>query len=186
MLIDLLAGLGLGLAWRALRVVVASGIRAPSGRSPSAALGLLLAGALLAAAWPSLAVAPYFLSYYNPLLGGGPAAVRAVPVGRGEGFDRVAAFVNAQPDGASARVAIFFEFCVPLNPLLDGSAARDDQPAGADSRRGRERRPRLEFPDLLSTGEIEDIEAAVVGTDVHESTGDRRGGFHAATRGERP
>ena len=54
-----------------------------------------------------------------------------MPVGRGEGFDQVAAFVNGQPDGARARVAIFFEFCVPLNPLLDGTAARDDQPAGA-------------------------------------------------------
>ena len=129
-LLDLLAGLGLWQAWRALRegrLLLAGLLR----RWP-AALALPLGAALLVGTvWPLQAVAPHYLSYYNPLLGGGPAAVRTVPVGRGEGFDQVAAFINAQPDGAQARVAIFFEFCVPLNPLLQGTALRDDEPRGA-------------------------------------------------------
>jgi hypothetical protein len=141
-LIDLLAGLGIWLAWRALRAARArrSGARpdgsfSAAGRPgpPTPALVLLLAGVILAGAvGPTISVAPYYLSYYNPLLGGAPAAVEVVPVGRGEGFDQVADFINQQPNGARARVAIHFVFCVPLNPLLDGTAARDDHAEGSN------------------------------------------------------
>ena len=60
--------------------------------------------ALLASCWrcspPGLPTRriPYYLSYYNPLLGGGPAAQRTVMVGNGEGLDQVAAWLNAQPE----------------------------------------------------------------------------------------
>ncbi len=52
---------------------------------------------------------PYELAYYNPLLGGGPTAARAIPVGWGEGLEQAAAYVVRQPDGCDRQVAAWFE-----------------------------------------------------------------------------
>jgi 4-amino-4-deoxy-L-arabinose transferase-like glycosyltransferase len=52
---------------------------------------------------------PYEIAYYNPLLGGGAAAVRTIPVGWGEGYEQAGAFIMAQPDGAAKPVAAWFE-----------------------------------------------------------------------------
>jgi hypothetical protein len=41
---------------------------------------------------------PYYLSYYNPLLGGGAGAQRALLIGWGEGMDQAGAWLRAQPD----------------------------------------------------------------------------------------
>jgi 4-amino-4-deoxy-L-arabinose transferase-like glycosyltransferase len=41
---------------------------------------------------------PYYLSYYNPLLGGGASAQRALLIGWGEGMDQVGAYLRQQPD----------------------------------------------------------------------------------------
>src|SRR5262245_40902787 len=41
---------------------------------------------------------PYYLSYYNPLLGGGAGAQRALLIGWGEGLDQAGAWLRAQPD----------------------------------------------------------------------------------------
>ena len=41
---------------------------------------------------------PYYLSYYNPLLGGGAAAQNALLIGWGEGMDQVGAYLRARPD----------------------------------------------------------------------------------------
>lgn len=56
--------------------------------------GLLLPAQLLILFWYH----PYYLSYYNPLLGGGPAAQRSLLIGWGEGMDQVATYLNARPD----------------------------------------------------------------------------------------
>ena len=45
---------------------------------------------------------PYFFSYYSPLLGGAVAAERVLPIGWGEGTDRLAAYLN-QHSGKPAR-----------------------------------------------------------------------------------
>lgn len=81
--LDLLAGAALWLGWQAL----------PRPRIPVPAL----AAAVGLAAWPLASVYPYDLAYYNPLLGGGPAAQRLLFVGWGEGLDQVAAYLNARP-----------------------------------------------------------------------------------------
>lgn len=54
-----------------------------------------------------LAHHPYYLAWYNPLLGGGPAAARMLPVGWGEGSDQVVDWLNDHPgaDGGPAVVA---------------------------------------------------------------------------------
>ena len=60
---------------------------------------------------------PYYLTYYNPLLGGIERAVREVPVGWGEGLEQAAAWLNTQPGaqdlGAAAWYSdIFFPYFV--------------------------------------------------------------------------
>ena len=40
---------------------------------------------------------PHYLAYYNPLLGGAPAAARLIPVGEGEGLREAAEWLNLQP-----------------------------------------------------------------------------------------
>jgi 4-amino-4-deoxy-L-arabinose transferase-like glycosyltransferase len=51
---------------------------------------------------------PYYLSYYNPLLGGAECAVHEIPVGWGEGLEQAAAWLNAQPEAATLRVAAWY------------------------------------------------------------------------------
>jgi hypothetical protein len=51
---------------------------------------------------------PYYLSYYNPLLGGIRRAVREVPVGWGEGLEEAAAWLNAQPNAEKLQVSAWY------------------------------------------------------------------------------
>jgi 4-amino-4-deoxy-L-arabinose transferase-like glycosyltransferase len=69
--------------------------------------------------WQS--VLPYPLSYYNPVLGGGAAAQRMILVGWGEGLDQAAAYINAQPDGATATVAVYFPLTVNFQAQIRGT-----------------------------------------------------------------
>ncbi|MGQ9683866.1 MAG: ArnT family glycosyltransferase [Anaerolineae bacterium] len=62
--------------------------------APTFALGLLVAGQLL---W-LIPAYPYYLSYYNPLLGGAKTAPSILLTGWGEGLDRVADYMNRKPD----------------------------------------------------------------------------------------
>jgi 4-amino-4-deoxy-L-arabinose transferase-like glycosyltransferase len=52
-----------------------------------------------------ISVYPYYLAYFNPLLGGGASAVRSVMVGNGEGLDQAARWLNDQPDASNLWVA---------------------------------------------------------------------------------
>lgn len=52
---------------------------------------------------------PYVLAYYNPLLGGYARAAKLVPVGWGEGLEQAAAWINRQPDAATATVSPYYE-----------------------------------------------------------------------------
>ncbi|MBK9941357.1 MAG: glycosyltransferase family 39 protein [Kouleothrix sp.] len=102
--------------WPALLIVAAAGLSAlvdrgarwwrrarPHRRAPRAtALGLTaLSAALLAEV---LAYHPYTLAYFNPLLGGGPAAARVLLVGWGEGMEQAGAWLRARPDLAEGTV----------------------------------------------------------------------------------
>jgi 4-amino-4-deoxy-L-arabinose transferase-like glycosyltransferase len=71
----------------------------------------LLTGAVLAAllALHTLAYQPYYLAYYNPLLGGGSVAARSVPVGWGEGLAQAGAYIQAQPNGCDHALASWYE-----------------------------------------------------------------------------
>jgi 4-amino-4-deoxy-L-arabinose transferase-like glycosyltransferase len=94
--LDLLAGLGLWLGWRSLQPSRWLGSQPTAARRRAGPL-IGAAAAVALAAWPLVSVYPYYLAYYNPLLGGGAVAQRLLFVGWGEGMDQVAAYMNAKP-----------------------------------------------------------------------------------------
>jgi 4-amino-4-deoxy-L-arabinose transferase-like glycosyltransferase len=55
-------------------------------------------------------VFPYFLAYYNPAVGGAHAATKEILVGRGEGMDLVADYLNQKAEAESLTVASEFEY----------------------------------------------------------------------------
>jgi len=63
-----------------------------------AAVGVLQLGLVLP-------YAPYYLSFYNPLLGGPAGARQALLIGWGEGLDQAARYLNAKPGAADLHVA---------------------------------------------------------------------------------
>ncbi len=118
--------------WRALLPALASRLRGrlqqhPRALAATARLSGRLAAAVekggseggrRAAAWP-LALAlvqlllllpyvPYYVAYYNPLLGGARVAQRLLMIGNGEGLDRAAAWLNQQPNADALAVASWY------------------------------------------------------------------------------
>jgi hypothetical protein len=51
---------------------------------------------------------PYFLSYYNPILGGGKKAPDIMMIGWGEGLDQAARYLNEKPDANKLRVISWY------------------------------------------------------------------------------
>lgn len=68
------------------------------------AVGSIIAAALAVDAAQLWQIRPYFLSYYNPLLGGGAAAQRNLLIGWGEGMEQVASYLNEQPNPGNEPV----------------------------------------------------------------------------------
>jgi 4-amino-4-deoxy-L-arabinose transferase-like glycosyltransferase len=83
-----------GLVWATERL----GRRRPFRPLHAAIAMLLLQGGLLA--WYH----PYYLSYYSPLLGGGPVAQRAFLIGWGEGMERAGAWLRGRPDIGEGQI----------------------------------------------------------------------------------
>jgi hypothetical protein len=127
--LGVLAALGLAGAsgWLCDRMAASASVapRTPW-RATAAALVVVLA------AWPAVATYPYFLSYYNPLLGGGPAAQRTVMVGNGEGLDQVAAWLNAQPNAQNLWVESHSFDILQALLLASGASLRDRVSSNAD------------------------------------------------------
>lgn len=76
--------------------------------------------------------APYYLSYYSPMLGGATAAPDLMMVGWGEGLDQVADYLNALPDSENI-VASTESWRTPLSYFFEGEsrfAAFVDDPPG--------------------------------------------------------
>jgi 4-amino-4-deoxy-L-arabinose transferase-like glycosyltransferase len=59
---------------------------------------------------------PYYLAYFNPLLGGGPVAQRTLLVGWGEGMEQAGAWLSQRPD--LARGGVIAGFPPTLQPFL--------------------------------------------------------------------
>ena len=90
-----------------------------------AALILGVAVLQLASALPTF---PYYLSYYNPLLGGAAGAPQAMMVGWGEGLDQAAVYLNQRADPQSDDVASWYS--VSFNLMVNTQA--DDIPVALD------------------------------------------------------
>jgi hypothetical protein len=99
--LDFLAGMG----WFALADWLAERKRSPLLRlSP-----LLIASAVvIAQALLSLNTFPYYLSYYNPLMGGSQAASRVMQIGWGEGLDQAARYLKAKDQPRKLRVLSWY------------------------------------------------------------------------------
>ncbi len=97
--IEILAAAGLAslveLFKRYWRRRATHSIQGANGRAGSFVLCSLFSVLMLAnLAWYH----PYYLSYYNPLLGGGAVAQRTLLIGWGEGMDRAGTWLREQPD----------------------------------------------------------------------------------------
>jgi hypothetical protein len=123
--LQILAGLGLWLLFRRFRPFFAGG-------PPWLAAAISL---VLMTAWQwsaSASVYPYSMAYFNPLLGGGPAAARAVMVGNGEGMDQVADYFNALPEVDDIWVVAHSFDLLAARCHCDGEPLRERAPSDAD------------------------------------------------------
>ncbi|MFN0070030.1 MAG: glycosyltransferase family 39 protein [Chloroflexota bacterium] len=77
-------------------------------------------------------VYPYYLAYYNPLLGGGAVAARSVMVGNGEGLDLAADWLNAQPRATESWVAAHSFDILQGMYVGSGEPLRERAPSQAD------------------------------------------------------
>ena len=115
--LDLVAAVG----WVALAGWVGRVVRSrfPDMVAVRAGVGLLLLGLIvLAQSALSLPARPYYLSYYNPLLGGGRRAPEVLMVGWGEGLDQAGRYLSARPDGHQLQVASWYVPC--FAPFFSG------------------------------------------------------------------
>ena len=64
--------------------------------------------------YPAASVFPYFLAYYNPLVGGPATAQKVLLVGRGEGMDQVAKYFNQKSNAESLTVASEFGYLLNI------------------------------------------------------------------------
>lgn len=93
-------------AWPAIEILAAVGLSAAgrwlSMRFRSLRRRLFATAAPIAIALLALLSIPqyhpYYLAYYNPLVGGGPVAQRVMLVGIGEGMDQIGAWLRTRPD----------------------------------------------------------------------------------------
>jgi len=104
---DLIAAIGLaaGTSWVAQRWPLLRIRGSCTLQSMARGLPMVLIVGQLALILPSQ---PYYLSYYNPLVGGAPAAFRTTWVGWGEGLDRAAQYLNGLPHAGRLRVMSWY------------------------------------------------------------------------------
>ncbi len=74
-------------------------------------LSFLLIGGQLALALPT---APYYSTFYNPLLGGAPEAQKRILIGRGEGLEQAAQYVQSQSDLEKPVVSTWYGTTVKI------------------------------------------------------------------------
>jgi hypothetical protein len=83
-----------------------------TGRSGSGRTGYYFYPALIAVIaiqlLSAVGAAPYYLTYYNPWLGGAKRIVRQAPAGWGEGLERAADYLNHLPEAKSLRVSSWY------------------------------------------------------------------------------
>lgn len=94
-MLDIVAVIGLAGLWHAVHSRLGGALTTLPHRLQSALPATLATTLCAASTGYVLWYHPYELAFYNPLLGGAESAVRTLLVGRGEGLDQVAAYLNA-------------------------------------------------------------------------------------------
>lgn len=118
--------------WPALTILGAIGLVAMAHRvrerleqlAPATRCGVVgtVGAALLATVMlPLISYQPYYLAYYNPLLGGGTTAQQVLLVGWGEGMEQAGAWLSARPD--LRRGPILSWLPATLAPFVPGDVA---------------------------------------------------------------
>ena len=115
--LDIIAVLGwLGITrgfsnwWQARRGQTANDVDT-GGMTKFGVIGLLLLAILfLIHGATSLRHYPYYLTYYNPLVGGARIAPQTLMVGWGEGLDAAADWLNQQPGSDNIKVASWYAY----------------------------------------------------------------------------
>jgi hypothetical protein len=96
--------------------------------------GLLLGAVVLVQLAGTWQTYPYYLNYYNPLLGGSQKAVDVMMVGWGEGLDQAARYLDQKPNAEALRV-ISWSADGCFSYFFKGSAATIDYDMNIDSLR---------------------------------------------------
>jgi hypothetical protein len=69
---------------------------------------MILGSAIVLQAIGTFRVFPYYLSYYNPLMGGSTKALEVMRIGWGEGLEQAAHYLNRKPNAHELRVAAWY------------------------------------------------------------------------------
>jgi hypothetical protein len=112
--LDLLAGVG----WAALAEFFRSRLAASARRWVLPGLILAVVGLQAFYALPTY---PYYLSYYNPLLGGSEKAPQVMLIGWGEGLDEAARYLNQKPDATELTVSVWYDVG-PFSYFFEGES----------------------------------------------------------------
>lgn len=80
--------------------------------------GLIIGGVAILAGATLLPYAPYYLTYYNPLLGGATAAARLVKIGWGEGMEQAGAWLAQQPH--ADKLVVGSAYASTIAPFFPG------------------------------------------------------------------
>jgi hypothetical protein len=128
--LDLLAGLGLWTLGCWIAPLLAA--RGLSQHVRHRLMVGAVAALLVAQALPLTMVAPYALAYYNPIVGGGPAATRVLLVGWGEGLDQAAEYLNAQPNPERQLIAVYFPLELNFQGMVAGTVTQYGDPRPID------------------------------------------------------
>ncbi|HYO24143.1 MAG TPA: hypothetical protein VEQ85_04265, partial [Lacipirellulaceae bacterium] len=90
-------------------------------RSAAGGLSIVVLGLALAVqALSALPTFPYYLSYFNPLLGGSRRAPEVMMIGWGEGLDQVARYLNARPGAREIPALVAWYGIGPFSYFFDG------------------------------------------------------------------
>ena len=89
--------------------------------------GLLLIIAFIWQSWGVMRTAPYYLSYYNPLLGGAERAPEVMMIGWGEGLDQAARYLNQSSEAGKLRVMSWY-YDGPFSYFFSGTTLLEEFP----------------------------------------------------------
>ncbi len=93
--------------------------------------GMLLSFAFI---WQFVSVmqtAPYYFSYYNPLLGGSERAPDVMMIGWGEGLDQAARYLNQSTEAGKLRVMSWY-YDGPFSYFFNGTTLLEEYPKNLD------------------------------------------------------